>query len=74
MDAPSQETNMKILTGILFAIIGFTAFAIASHFDYEEAELNHHEYCESVRAWNNSNGSMGHPDYDGIAKRGFCVE
>jgi hypothetical protein len=65
---------MKIFIVLTFTAIGFFAVSIASHFDYEDAQLSHKEYCENVRAWNYSNGSMGHPDYDGIAKRGFCKE
>lgn len=52
---------MKETIGILILLVGFSLVGTG---DYTEAQREHIHYCIMVDKWIESQGILGHPNYD----------
>ena len=50
---------------ILCAVVIIAAIMVVGSMDYEDAKRQESDYCASVRAWDDTVGKYGHPDYNG---------
>lgn len=62
---------MSRLDTFLLVVFLFVITAIAGHSDFEDAKREEARYCAAVADYKRSNGTMGHPPYDGDE---FCAK